>query len=189
MPHLEQELIIYLISPPIFSGVRVARSLVFCVMFCRSLFVNLSYFFLAIVPSVHFDLRLLITPLVSSNFSYKPVNFCIYVCTTTITTLFLRSYIEACGNNSANGGAQFVPIRMHVETIVHQTGQIQCILFGFEFMATTQLTFRISWYLMLLLYFTLLAHGRWLSTASPTTKTGHHDIAKILLKVALKRQK
>jgi hypothetical protein len=39
---------------------------------------------------------------------------------------------------------------------------------------------------MLLLYFTLLAHGRWLSPASPTTKTGHHDIAKILLKVAPK---
>jgi hypothetical protein len=26
-------------------------------------------------------------------------------------------------------------------------------------------------------------------TASPTTKTGHHDIAEILLKVALKHQK
>jgi hypothetical protein len=34
----------------------------------------------------------------------------------------------------------------------------------------------------------LLAHGRWFSpgtTASFTTKTGHHDIAKILVKVAL----
>jgi hypothetical protein len=31
----------------------------------------------------------------------------------------------------------------------------------------------------------LLAHGRWFSPASSTTKTGHHDIAKILLKVAL----
>jgi hypothetical protein len=30
----------------------------------------------------------------------------------------------------------------------------------------------------------LLAHGRWFSPAS-TTKTGRHDIAKILLKVAL----
>jgi hypothetical protein len=38
---------------PDFSGVRVAQSLVFCVVFCRSL----SFFFL-------------ITPLVSSNFSY-----------------------------------------------------------------------------------------------------------------------
>jgi hypothetical protein len=38
----------------------------------------------------------------------------------------------------------------------------------------------------------LLAHGRWISPgslASSTTKTGHHDIAVILLKVALKHQK
>jgi hypothetical protein len=31
----------------------------------------------------------------------------------------------------------------------------------------------------------LLAHGRWFSPASCTTKTGRHDIAEILLKVAL----
>jgi hypothetical protein len=34
----------------------------------------------------------------------------------------------------------------------------------------------------------LLAHGRWFSPSTPassTTKTGHHDIAEILLKVAL----
>jgi hypothetical protein len=34
----------------------------------------------------------------------------------------------------------------------------------------------------------LLAHGRWFSPGAPassTTKTGHHDIAEILLKVAL----
>jgi hypothetical protein len=35
----------------------------------------------------------------------------------------------------------------------------------------------------------LLAHGRWLSPGSSTTKTGRHDIAEILLKVALKHQK
>jgi hypothetical protein len=38
----------------------------------------------------------------------------------------------------------------------------------------------------------LLAHGRWFSLgtlASSTTKTGRHDIAEILLKVALKHQK
>jgi hypothetical protein len=34
----------------------------------------------------------------------------------------------------------------------------------------------------------LLAHGRWFSPASSTTKTGRHDIAEILLKVALKYQ-
>jgi hypothetical protein len=38
----------------------------------------------------------------------------------------------------------------------------------------------------------LHAHGRWFSAdtpASSTTKTGRHDIAEILLKVALKQQK
>jgi len=36
-------------SPPVFSGVRVVQSLVFCVVFCRSLFVLLYFFHLAIV--------------------------------------------------------------------------------------------------------------------------------------------
>jgi hypothetical protein len=38
----------------------------------------------------------------------------------------------------------------------------------------------------------LLAQGRWFSLGTPassTTKTGRHDIAEILLKVALKHQK
>jgi hypothetical protein len=35
-----------------FSGIRVARSLAFCVMFCRSLFVLLFLFLLAVVLSV-----------------------------------------------------------------------------------------------------------------------------------------
>jgi hypothetical protein len=37
--------------------------------------------------------------------------------------------------------------------------------------------------------FQLLAQGRWFSPGTPassTTKTGHHDIAEILLKLALK---
>jgi hypothetical protein len=37
----------------------------------------------------------------------------------------------------------------------------------------------------------LLVHGRWFSPGTPassTTKTGRHDIDKILLKVALKHQ-
>ena len=48
MPHLEQELFTlpeHLRSPPVLSEVRVARSLVFCVAFCRSLFVFLAFFF------------------------------------------------------------------------------------------------------------------------------------------------
>jgi len=35
----------------------------------------------------------------------------------------------------------------------------------------------------------LLAHGRWFSPASSTAKTGRHDIAEILLKVALNTKK
>jgi hypothetical protein len=38
----------------------------------------------------------------------------------------------------------------------------------------------------------LLAHGRWFSPGTPassSTKNGCHDIAEILLKVALKHQK
>jgi hypothetical protein len=38
----------------------------------------------------------------------------------------------------------------------------------------------------------MLAQGRWFSPGTPassTTKTDHHDIAEILLKVALKHQK
>ena len=38
----------------------------------------------------------------------------------------------------------------------------------------------------------LLAHGRWFSPSTPassTTKTGRHDTAEILLKMALKHQK
>jgi hypothetical protein len=42
----------HLSSPSGFSRVRVARSLMFCVMFCRSLFVLLSFFALVIVLSV-----------------------------------------------------------------------------------------------------------------------------------------
>jgi len=46
--HVEWELLILsedLSSPPMISVVRVARSLVFCVVFCRSLFVLWSLFF------------------------------------------------------------------------------------------------------------------------------------------------
>jgi hypothetical protein len=64
----------HLSSPPIFSGVRIARPLVFCVMFCRSLFVPLVVLLKQICWPLRclsfFDLRLLITTLVSSNFSY-----------------------------------------------------------------------------------------------------------------------
>ena len=39
--HVDQEL--HMSSPPVFSGIRFARSLVFCVLFSRPLFVLLSF--------------------------------------------------------------------------------------------------------------------------------------------------
>ena len=56
---------------PVFSGARVARYFVFYVMFCRSFFVILSFFFWSLCCLSFFDLWLLLTPLVSSNFSYN----------------------------------------------------------------------------------------------------------------------
>jgi hypothetical protein len=50
----------------IFCGVRGAWSLVFCVVFCRSLF----FFFFWPWCFLSLDLRIPITPLVSSNSSY-----------------------------------------------------------------------------------------------------------------------
>jgi hypothetical protein len=55
---------------PVFSGVRVARSLLFCIMFCRSLFIRLYFFFWPFCCLSFFDLRLLVTSLISLNFSY-----------------------------------------------------------------------------------------------------------------------
>ena len=69
--HLDQELLTlprYLSSPPVRSGVHVARSLVFYVMFCRS---SLSFFHRSLDCLLFFDLRRLITYLVSSNFSFR----------------------------------------------------------------------------------------------------------------------
>jgi hypothetical protein len=63
VPLVEQELVIrpkYLSSDSVFNGVRVARSLVFCAMLCRSLFVLLS-FFLWPMCCLSIDLRILIT--------------------------------------------------------------------------------------------------------------------------------
>ena len=56
----------YIMEQGLFSGVRVTRSLVFCVMVCRSLFVPLSFFFWPLC-SLFFELRVLITHLLSCD--------------------------------------------------------------------------------------------------------------------------
>jgi hypothetical protein len=57
-------------SPPAFSGVRVTRSLVLCVCFVDR---GLSFFLWSLCCLSFFDLRILITLLVSSNSSYAIV--------------------------------------------------------------------------------------------------------------------
>jgi hypothetical protein len=55
-PHVEQELLTFLehlSSPWFFSGVCVTRSLVFCVMFCRSLFVLFLFGSCFVCPSIY----------------------------------------------------------------------------------------------------------------------------------------
>jgi hypothetical protein len=73
---VEEELFDLPVCTPCFSGGRVTRSLVLCI-FCRSLFVLLSLFFWPLCCLFVFDLRILITSLVSSNSSFNseyPIN-------------------------------------------------------------------------------------------------------------------
>ena len=72
LPLVEQELVTlpeYLNSLPVFSRVCVARSLVFSVVFCSSFFVPISFFFWPLYCLSFFDLRFLITPLLSLSSS------------------------------------------------------------------------------------------------------------------------
>ena len=74
VPLVEQVLLTlpdHLSSPPVFSGVRVTGSLVFC----RALFVLLYFFCWPLCCLFFFDIRILITPLVSSNSSYQILLF------------------------------------------------------------------------------------------------------------------
>ena len=69
VPLVEQDLITFpenLSSPPVFSGVRVTRSLVLCVCFVDRC---LSFFFWSLCCLFFLDLRILIIRLVSSNSS------------------------------------------------------------------------------------------------------------------------
>ena len=59
-----------ILTQDLFSGFRVTRSLVFCVMSWRSLFIPLSFFFWPLCCLSFFYLRLLIASLVSSGFRY-----------------------------------------------------------------------------------------------------------------------
>jgi hypothetical protein len=74
VPLVELELLLFpehLSSSPVFNGVGVTPYLVLCVFFCRSLFVLLYFFFWPLCCLFFFDIRILITPLVSSKSSYR----------------------------------------------------------------------------------------------------------------------
>jgi hypothetical protein len=75
---VEQELLTLpqpLSSPPVLSGVHVTRSLVLCVCFVDRC---LSFFFWSLCCLFFFNIRILITPLVSSNFGHCVVCSSIY---------------------------------------------------------------------------------------------------------------
>jgi hypothetical protein len=56
-------------SPPVISGFCIARSLVFCVVFCRSLFVIVLSVLLLFIATDYL-------PLVSSNLYYISISYC-----------------------------------------------------------------------------------------------------------------
>ena len=62
---------------PVFSGVRVNRSMVLCVCFCRSLFVLVYRLSWQLCCLFFFNIRILIAPLVSSSSSYNLIDFII----------------------------------------------------------------------------------------------------------------
>jgi len=74
VPLVEQKLLTHpehLSSPPVFSRGSCYSIISFMCMFCRSLFVLLSFFFWPLCCLFFFDIRILIAPLISSNSSSK----------------------------------------------------------------------------------------------------------------------
>ena len=75
---------------------------------------------------------------------------------------------------------------------LHANNTKSIVLYNIRlYIACSYFTFSLGFFHFLLLAvasdkaYKFLAHGRWFSPASSTTKTGRHDIAEILLKVAL----
>jgi len=87
----------HLNSSPVFSGVRVARALVFCVVFCRSLFILLSFFFWSLY-CLSFDLRLQITLFGIFNLFLDSPLSCPFIPISFLTNLrmFAFIYFNSC---------------------------------------------------------------------------------------------
>ena len=86
-----------------YHRVRVTRSLVFDLMFCRSLFVLLYFFMWPLYCPFFFDLRILITLLVSSNSPWKKAIWSgggsewlisIYIYNIKMLTFNFKSYLQ-----------------------------------------------------------------------------------------------
>jgi hypothetical protein len=80
-----------------FCGVSVAQALVSCELFCKSLFVLLSFSFLSLHCQSYFDFQLLITSLISLNFSRNNSNY-IFIVETRIP-LVKESNYNSCKIN------------------------------------------------------------------------------------------
>ena len=63
--------------PPAFNGVTCCSIITFSTVFCRSLFVFLSFFLWPLYCLFFFNLRLMITPLISSNRYCTHHNLCV----------------------------------------------------------------------------------------------------------------
>ena len=100
VPLVEQELLTsseHLRSPPVFGGVRVTRSLVLYVCFVDSCLSFCTFFWSLYCLS--FDIRILITPLVSSNSSFVSVSVLFLFDSSTASTiwyLFLHFIFHCC---------------------------------------------------------------------------------------------
>jgi hypothetical protein len=116
LPLVEQELLtllVHLSSSPVYSGVRVTRSLVLCVIFCRSLFV-LLYFFFWPFCCLFFDIWILITPLVF-NFGSQRNLILISTCRTVI---IMDSFIYAALHYGYNVSMTFWLVNISKPNIV-----------------------------------------------------------------------
>jgi hypothetical protein len=161
VPHVEQEvrtLPDHMSSPPVFSGVCVTRSLVFWVMFCRSLFVLLTFFFRPLY-CLYFDLRLLITLLVSSN--SRPLCCLSYDLRLLITLLVYSNSRPLCclsydlrllitllvSPNSRPLCCLSYDLRLLITSVVSSNSRpLCCLSYDLRLLITTLLSSIFSWY-------------------------------------------
>ena len=101
-------------SSTVISGVHVAQSFVFYIVFCRSLFVLSSFLLLAIVLSVLFQ-WILITYMVSPNSSYPPIVIYKFVLKSAVISACQRGLVCHCPPFYCVGGSCF----FHVTSIFY----------------------------------------------------------------------